>query len=80
MTTTARASTTRRPRGQHPRKAPVQQFPGEKGSTLPEHLEAREVQAVLAASPNPRAEDNIEAANSGPSEGPKCVVAPNYGS
>ena len=46
---------TRRPQGQHPRKSPVQQFPGEKGSTLPEYLEAREVQAVLAASPNPRA-------------------------
>ena len=55
MTTTTRTSIARRPRGQHPRKAPVQQFPGEKGSTLPEYLEAREVQAVLATSPNPRA-------------------------
>ena len=55
MTTTARTSLTRRARGLHPRGAQVQQLPGVKRSTLPEYLEAQEVQAVLSAAPNPRA-------------------------
>ena len=33
----------------------MQQLPGIKRSTLPEYLEAQEVQAVLSAAPNPRA-------------------------
>ena len=55
MTTTARTALTRRARGLHPRKAAAQQLPGVKRSTLPEYLEAQEVQAVLTAAPNPRA-------------------------
>ena len=55
MTTTARTALTRRARGLHPRGAQVQQLPGKKRSTLPEYLEAQEVQAVLTAAPNPRA-------------------------
>ena len=55
MTTTTRATIARRPRGQHPRKPPVQQLPGIKGSRLPEYLEAQEVRAILAAANNPRA-------------------------
>ena len=56
MTTTTRTSIVRRAKGIHPRRPPVQQSPGRKGSTtLPEYLEAQEVQAVLAAAPNPRA-------------------------
>ena len=33
----------------------MQQIPGKKGSTLPEYLEAHEVQAVLTAAPHSRA-------------------------
>ena len=55
MTTTPTNALVRRGRGLHPRKAQVQQTPGTKGSTLPEYLEAHQVQAVLAAAPNPRA-------------------------
>ena len=55
MPTTARTALTRRARGLHPRRAPVQQLPGIKRSTLPEYLEAQEVQSVLSAAPNPRA-------------------------
>ena len=40
----------------HPRRDPVQQLPGAKRRTLPEYLEASEVQAILDAAPNPRAE------------------------
>ena len=46
----------------YPRRGDLQQNPGAKGcnlqtkgSTLPEYLEAHEVQAVLAAAPHPRA-------------------------
>ena len=53
MTTTA--VSRRRGRGLHPRRDPVQQFTGVKSRTLPEYLEANEVNAVLAAAPNPRA-------------------------
>ena len=56
MTTVTRPAIVRLAKGIHPRRSRVQQFPGTKGSTtLPEYLEAQEVQAVLAASPNPRA-------------------------
>ena len=53
MTTTTLR--TRRPRGIHPRRDPVRQLPGAKRRTLPEYLEASEVQAILYAAPNPRA-------------------------
>ena len=53
MTTTS--SIRRRGRGLHPRRDPVQQLTGAKHRTLPEYLEAAEVQAVLDAAPNPRA-------------------------
>ena len=39
----------------HPRQREMQQMPGEKGVTLPEYLEAPEVQAILATAPNSRA-------------------------
>ena len=39
----------------HPRRDPLQQVTGAKRRTLPEYLEATEVQAALAAAPNPRA-------------------------
>ena len=56
MTTATRTSIVRRAKGIHPRQTPVQQSPGAKNSTtLPEYLEAQEVQAVLTAAPNPRA-------------------------
>ena len=55
MTTQTTTALRRRPRGIHPKKAGVQQSPGEKGSTLPEYLEAHEVQAVLTAAPHSRA-------------------------
>ena len=55
MTTIPTTAIVRRGRGLHPRKAPVQQNPGGKGFTLPEYLEAHQVQTVLAAAPNPRA-------------------------
>ena len=53
MTTTA--VSRRRARGIHPKSANVQQKPREKGSTLPEYLEAHEVRALIAAAPHPRA-------------------------
>ena len=53
MTTTT--PIRRRGRGLHPRREPVQQFTGVKGRGLPEYLDANEVNAVLAAAPNPRA-------------------------
>ena len=53
MTTTA--VSRRRARGMHPISANVQQKPRGKGSTLPEYLEAHEVQALIAAAPHPRA-------------------------
>ena len=55
MTTTAITPTRRRARGIHPKKSGVQQNPGKKGSTLPEYLEAQEIQGILAAAPNSRA-------------------------
>ena len=55
MTTTPRSSLVRRPRGMHPRRPALQQTSGQKGCTLPEYLEAQEVQAILSAAPNPRA-------------------------
>ena len=55
MTTTTTTAIARRGRGLHPRKAQVQQNSGGKGSTLPEYLEAHQVQTVLAAAPNPSA-------------------------
>ena len=55
MTTTTTTAIARRGRGLHPRKPQVQQSPEGKGSTLPEYLEAHQVQAILAAAPNPRA-------------------------
>jgi integrase len=56
MTTISSTSIVRWAKGIHPRRAPVEQSPGRKGSiTLPEYLEAQEVQAVLAVAPNPRA-------------------------
>ena len=55
MTTQTTPALRRRPGGIHPKRAAVQQSPGEKGSTLPEYLEAHEVQAVLTAAPHSRA-------------------------
>ena len=55
MTTGTTISIVRCGRGLHPRKAGAQQKSGGKSSTLPEYLEAREVQAIIAAAPNPRA-------------------------
>ena len=55
MTTTPTTAIVRRGRGLHPRRAQVQQNSGRKGFTLPEYLEAHQVQAILAAAPNPRA-------------------------
>ena len=55
MTTTAITLTRRRARGINPKGAGLQQNSGRKGSTLPEYLEAAEIQAILAAAPNSRA-------------------------
>ena len=55
MTSTAITPTRRRARGINPKGAGLQQNPGKKGSTLPEYLEAAEIQAILAAAPNSRA-------------------------
>ena len=44
-----------RNKGMHPEKRQVQQSPPKKGFALPEYLEAHQVQAVIAAAPNPRA-------------------------
>ena len=51
MTTTALS--TRRVRGIHPKGGKTQQLLREKGSNLPEYLERPEVEAVIAAAPNP---------------------------
>ena len=53
MTTTT--SIRRRGRGLHSRRDPVQQLTGVKRRSLPEYLEAGEVNGVIAAAPNPRA-------------------------
>ena len=55
MTTQTTTALRRRPRGIHPKRAGVQQNSGKKGFTLPEYLEAAEIQAILAAAPNSRA-------------------------
>ena len=55
MTATPTTAIVRRGRRLHPQRAQVQQKPWGKGFTLPEYLEAHQVQAVLAAAPNPRA-------------------------
>ena len=54
MTTTA--VSTRKARGIHPKRAGLQQRPREKGSNVPEYLERAEIEAVIAAAPNPMAE------------------------
>ena len=51
MTTTALS--TRRVRGIHPKGGKTQQLLREKGSNLPEYLERAEIEAVIAAAPNP---------------------------
>ena len=55
MAAATTTSIVRRARGLHPRRDPLQQNPEGKGSTLPEYLEASEVQAILAAAMTPRA-------------------------
>ena len=52
MTTRATTAPQRQARGIHPKKPLVQQKLREKGCTLPEYLEAHEVQAVLVATPH----------------------------
>ena len=52
MTTKTTTSLQRRAKGIHPKKPAVQQKLREKGCTLPEYLEAHEVQAVLASAPH----------------------------
>ena len=53
MTTTV--PSRRRPRGIHRKPGDLQQNPGAKGFTLLEYLEAHEVNALIAAAPNPQA-------------------------
>ena len=53
MATTALS--TRRARGINPKGRVFQQSPREKGCSLPEYLEAPEVNALIAAAPNPQA-------------------------
>ncbi len=53
MTTTALS--TRRSRGINHKGRALQQLPREKGCSLPEYLEAPEVNALIAAAPNPQA-------------------------
>ena len=53
MTTTALR--TRRARGNHPKRPGLQQSSRVKGSNLPEYLEKREIEAMIAAAPNPMA-------------------------
>ena len=55
MATAPTSASVRRGRSLHLRKAQLQQNSGGKGFTLPEYLKAHQVQAVLAAAPNPRA-------------------------
>ena len=52
---TTAVSRRRRPRGIYRKGADLQQSPGDKGSTLPEYLEKAEVDALIAAAPNPQA-------------------------
>ena len=54
MTATTIIAIVRRVRGLHPRRAEVQQNSGSKCSTLPEYLEASEIQAIISAAPDPR--------------------------
>ena len=51
MTTKTTTALQRRAKGIHPKRSPVQQNLREKGCTLPEYLEADEIQAVIAAAP-----------------------------
>ena len=53
MTTTIRSR--RRPRGVNPKGSALQQSPEAKGFTLPGYLEQPEVNALIAAAPNPQA-------------------------
>ena len=53
MTTTVLS--TRRARGINPKRRVLQHLPREKGCSLPEYLEAPEVNALIAAAPNPQA-------------------------
>ena len=55
MTAKTTTSLRRRPRGVHPKRAPAQHSSGGNVATLPEYLEAHEVQVVLAAAPDARA-------------------------
>ena len=55
MTAKTTAALRRKPRGIHPKRAPVQHSSGGNVAALPEYLEAHEVQAVLAAAPDARA-------------------------
>ena len=50
---TSTALSTRRSRGIHPKGSKTQQSPRRKGSNLPEYLERSEIEAVIAAAPNP---------------------------
>ena len=51
MTTTFLS--TRRARGINPKRRVLRQLPREKGCSLPEYLEAPEVNALIHAAPNP---------------------------
>ena len=53
MSTTALS--TRHPRGINSKGRNLQQIPRENGYKLPEYLERDEVNALIAAAPNPRA-------------------------
>ena len=46
---------TRRPRGINPKRGKLQQLARKHGYKLPEYLEMAEVNALIAAAPNPRA-------------------------
>ena len=52
---TSTTVSTRRTRGIHPKRVGLQQSLREKGSNLPEYLERAEIEAVIAAAPNPLA-------------------------
>ena len=51
----ATALSTRHPRGINPKGGKLQQLPRENSFKLPEYLEMAEVDALIAAAPNPRA-------------------------
>ena len=55
MSTTATTSILPGPKGTHLQQRRVQQSPRKRSFTLPEYLEAHQVQAVISAAPNPRA-------------------------